>query len=86
MERLIGNGLKTSWQVLMRTLGLAENSQEVEAIEIDPEAAHNEGQAAPSNIASGEGGTDKDEGEVQGEEVGDTSTGQMKYPKAGEAI
>ena len=65
---------------------MAENSQEVEAIEIDPEAAHNEGQAAPSNIASGEGGTDKDEGEVQGEEVGDTSADQMKYPKAGDAI
>ena len=65
---------------------LAENSKEVEVIEIDPEAAHNEGQAAPSNIASGEGGADKDEGEVQGEEVGDTSTDQMKYPKAGEAI
>ena len=64
---------------------MAENSQEVEAIEIDPEAAHNEGQAAPSNIASGgEGAADKDEGEVQ--EVGDTSTDQMKYPKAGEAI
>ena len=65
---------------------LAENSKEVEVIEIDPEAAHNEGQAAPSNIASGECGADKDEGEVQGEEVGDTSTNQMKYPKAGEAI
>ena len=64
---------------------LAENSKEVEVIEIDPEAAHNEGQAAPSNIASGgEGAADKDEGEVQ--EVGDTSTDQMKYPKAGEAI
>ena len=63
---------------------LAENSKEVEVIEIDPEAAHNEGQAAPSNIASGEGGAGKDEGEVQ--EVGDTSTDQMKYPKAGEAI
>ena len=66
---------------------LAENSKEVEVIEIDPEAAHNEGQAAPSNIASGgEGAADKDEGEVQGEEVGDTSTDQIKYPKAGEAI
>ena len=64
---------------------LAENSKEVEVIEIDPEAAHNEGQAAPSNIASGgEGAADQDEGEVQ--EVGDTSTDQMKYPKAGEAI
>ena len=65
---------------------LAENSKEVEVIEIDPEAAHNEGQAAPSNIASGEGAADEDEGEVHGEEVDDTSTGQMKYPKAGEAI
>ena len=64
---------------------LAENSKGVEVIEIDPEAAHNEGQAAPSNIASGgEGAADKDEGEVQ--EVGDTSTDQMKYPKAGDAI
>ena len=50
------------------------------------EAAHNEGQAAPSNIAGGEDAADKDEGEVHREEVGDTSTGQMKYPKAGEAI
>ena len=50
------------------------------------EAAHNEGQAAPSNIAGGEDAADKDEGEVHGEEVGDTSAGQMKYPKAGEAI
>ena len=65
---------------------LAENSKEVEVIEIDPEPAHNEGQAAPSNIAGGEDAADKDEGEVHREEVGDTSTGQMKYPKAGEAI